>query len=218
MFKLKNSQGPVRFLFQQALHHHYHRQYHLLMAHMVGFDPSSHFSKAFSQYSSLSSDRCGSSACYLSFPFLRKQLYANVFRINRRTGFSLQGCFDTNGNGNELFLKPKARGFASFPRPPLLADLDDVTDRDDAINRSLNGSPTNPLSFQDHRMSEKLVVAVDVDEGIYAYASLYLTSYILGYAFHLIFVNSLFRFVTTFQFHYLPLTCAVLYSVYIQLN
>ncbi|XP_054806378.1 uncharacterized protein LOC129309058 isoform X2 [Prosopis cineraria] len=168
LFKLKNSQGSVRSLFQQALHHHHHHHHYLLMALMVGYDPSSNFTKAFSEYSSLSFGRGSSLGCNLSFPFLRKQLYANVFQVNRCIGFTLQGCFDTNNNNNKLFIKPKARGFAAFPRPPSLADIEDVTVRDNnrnaTINTSLNRSPTKPLNFQDCHLSKKLVVAVDVDE------------------------------------------------------
>lgn len=180
LFKLKSSQCSLHFLFQQALHHHNHRQHHLLMASMICYHPSSHFSKAksFSQWSSLSSDHC----C-LSFSFLQKQPYANVFLVNRTMGFTLQGCFDINGNSNNVFLKPKARAFASFPRPPLLADLEDITapdyDCDATMNRSPNGNPTKPRSFQDCHLSKKLVVAVDVDEGSYAYAILILP-HILG--------------------------------------
>jgi hypothetical protein len=35
-------------------------------------------------------------------------------------------------------------------------------------NGGVNGSPAMPRCFRDQRMSEKLVVAVDVDEGMYA--------------------------------------------------
>ena len=37
------------------------------------------------------------------------------------------------------------------------------------LNTSLNRSPTNPLHFRDIPSSQKLNVAVDVDEGINAY-------------------------------------------------
>ncbi|KAF7837604.1 uncharacterized protein G2W53_006086 [Senna tora] len=161
LFKLKNSQGLVRFSFQKALHRHNHCQHHPIMA-------SSYLSKAFSQCSSLPSDSCGSSGCHLSFPFLRKQLHPNFFRVSRSIGITLQGCSDNNGNSNKVFLKPKAHGFASFPRPPLLADLENVSfwdnNRDATVNQSLNGSPTKPLKLQDHHLSQKLTVAVDVDE------------------------------------------------------
>ncbi|XP_028759985.1 uncharacterized protein LOC114718732 isoform X2 [Neltuma alba] len=167
LFKLKNSQGSARFAFQQALHlHHHHHHHYLLMAYMVGYDPSSNLT--LSKYSSLSSGRGGSSGCNPSFPFLRKQLHVNAFPVKRCIGFTLQGCFDTSSNNNKLFVNPTARGFAAFPRPPLLADTEDATVQDNnrnaIINTSLNGSPTKPLNFRDCHLSRKIVVAVDVDE------------------------------------------------------
>ncbi|KAK4266038.1 hypothetical protein QN277_027013 [Acacia crassicarpa] len=165
LFKLKNSQGSVRFLFQQALHHHHHHHRHhycLVMAYMVGYDPSSNFT--LSKYSSLSSGRGGSSGCNPSFTFLRKQFYVNDFPVNRCIRITLQGCFDNN----KPFLQPKARGFASFPCPPSLADIKDVTVPDNTRNAtlttSLNRSPIKPLNFRDRPLSQKPVVAVDVDE------------------------------------------------------
>ncbi|BAT76936.1 hypothetical protein LR48_Vigan01g288100 [Vigna angularis] len=174
MFRLKNCEGPVRFLYQQARHHPHHNN---LMAYLVGFDPCSHLSRAFSQYPSLSSSDRG---CYLSFPLLHKLVYANVFGVRRSIGFGRRGCgFDTSGscsgNGDRIFVKAKARsrGFASNRRQPMLADLEKrnsvKSDESDATlvkidDRSINGSPAKPPCFNDHRLSQKLVVAVDVDE------------------------------------------------------
>jgi len=150
------------------------------MAYLVGFDPCSHLSRAFSQYPSLpSSDR----GCYLSFPLLHKLVYANVFGVRRSIGFGRRGCsFDTScscsGNGDSFFVRAKARsrGFASNRRQPMLADLEQRnsvrSDESDATlvktdSGSINGSPAKPPCFNDHRLPKKLVVAVDVDEGMY---------------------------------------------------
>ncbi|KAI4335141.1 hypothetical protein L6164_013814 [Bauhinia variegata] len=141
------------------------------MASLVGCDPCSCNSKAFSQYPSLSSERSGSGCC-LPFPFLRKLVYDNVSRVDKTTGFTLRSCFNINGHGNNLNFKTKGRAFGSLPRPPLLADLEDTTAKDDGRdavlfkidNRSLNRSPAKPLSIPNHNLSQKIVVAVDVDE------------------------------------------------------
>ncbi|XP_061361275.1 uncharacterized protein LOC133305162 [Gastrolobium bilobum] len=125
------------------------------MAHLLGYDPSSHFSRAFSQYPSLSSSS----------------------EVNRSIRFSLKGCFDTSASGNAKkdFLKEKTKpnGFACLPRSPLLADLEKgISVRDDGHyptlinvdNRSPGGSPSKPFCFPDDQFPQKLVVAVDVDE------------------------------------------------------
>lgn len=170
MFKLKDRQGFVRFLLQQALHRHRHNN--LIMAYSMAVDPSSLFHKAFIEHPSLSSDSSSS-------PFLRKLVYSNVFGVNRSRGFTVKNCFDASGygNSNNVFIKQNARDFTSLPRPPLLADLDDISIRRDAAfvsadNRPLTASPTKPLRFQDHHLSQKLVVAVDVDEGMYDFVCL----------------------------------------------
>ena len=71
--------------------------------------------------------------------------------------------------------KIKPFGFASLPRPPLLINLEkSISVRDDGRdatlievqNRSRRGSPTTPFNFPDNHVSQKLVVAVDVDEGM----------------------------------------------------
>ncbi|XP_061361570.1 uncharacterized protein LOC133305378 [Gastrolobium bilobum] len=158
MYKLKNSEGSLRFLFKQALRHPHH------MAYSVGYDPCSHLSKPF-------------------FHYRHHRVYANVFGVSTRTrsnGFSRKGCsFDTigscSGNSNGMFVRAEARPrcFASQHRQQMLADLEKGNsvrddDRDATVikvdNGSVNGSPINPLCFRDHHLSQKLVVAVDVDE------------------------------------------------------
>lgn len=174
MFRLRNSEGLVRSLYQQTLYHPNHNN---LMAYLACYDPSSQLSKAFSHYPSIisPSDR----GSYLSFPFLQNLVYANVFGISRSTGLGPKGCsFDTSGGRFIVRANERPRGFASHRRNPMLADLEQGNsvrggDECDATltkvdNGSLNGSPIKPLSFRDHRFSEKLVVAVDVDEGMYA--------------------------------------------------
>ena len=186
MFRLKNSEFPVRFLFQQALHHHHHHHHNhrnLIMAYLAGYDPCSHLSKAFSHHPSLpssSSDRCS----YLSFPFLHNLVYANVFGVGRSFRFSLKGCsFDSSGScsdrNDKIVVKAKAkpRGFASSPRQHLLVDFEQGNSvRGDGLDAALinvdsgsvNGSPTKLFPFRNHRLSQKIVVAVDVDEGMCA--------------------------------------------------
>lgn len=148
------------------------------MAYLVGYDPCSHLSKAFSQYPSLASSDRGS---YLSFRFLHNLVYADVFGVSRSIAFGPRSCsFDTSGscsstNSDRIFVRAKARsrGFASNCRQPMLADLEQRnfvrSDESDATlvkvdNGSINGCPAKPPCFNDHRLSQKLVVAVDVDE------------------------------------------------------
>ncbi|KAK7265502.1 hypothetical protein RJT34_33122 [Clitoria ternatea] len=176
MFKLKNCEGPLRFLYQQTRHHPKHNN---LMAYLVGgYDPCcSHLSKAFSHLPCVSSsDR----ASYLK-PFLHNFVYANVFGVSTSIGFGPIGCsFDTSGsscgtNSDKMFVRAKARphGFTYHRRQPMLADLEQGNsvrsdDHDDTMvkvdNGSINGSPAKPPFLSDHRLSKKLVVAVDVDE------------------------------------------------------
>lgn len=164
MFKLKDRQGTARFLFQQALYRRGHQR--LFMAYLIGSDPSSCFNMA----SSLSSDLNSS-------PIFRKLVCANVLPVNRSVGYSytLKACFDTNGYINNVSLQTKARSFTCLSSPSLLADLEDISVRSDGHdativnvdNISLTASPTKPLNFENHHLSQKLVVAVDVDEGMY---------------------------------------------------
>lgn len=126
----------------------------LHMAHLLGYDPCSHFSRAFSHYPSFSSSE-----------------------VNRNIRFTLKACCDASGgnNVNRVFVKEKKMpyGFASLPHPPLLGDLEKgISVRDDGCdatqidveNRSLGASPTKPFCFRDKQLPQKLVVAVDVDE------------------------------------------------------
>ncbi|KAK7363365.1 hypothetical protein VNO77_05505 [Canavalia gladiata] len=176
MFRLKNCEGPVRFLYQRTRHNPHHNNN--LMAYLVGYDPCSHLGKAFPQHPSFSSDR----GSYLSFPFLHNLVYANVFGVSRSIVFGPKGCsFESRGscsssNSDKILVraKPRPRGFASHRRQPMLADLEQgnsvMGDGYDATlvkvdNGSINnGSPAKPPCFRDHRLSQKLVVAVDVDE------------------------------------------------------
>ncbi|RDY07327.1 hypothetical protein CR513_08575, partial [Mucuna pruriens] len=175
MFRLKNCEGPLRFLYQKTRHNPH---YSNIMAYFVGYDPCPHLSKAFSQYPSLSASGRGS--C-LSFPFRHNLVYTNVFGVSRSISFGPRGCsFDTSGSysgsSDKIFVKAKAsrRGFALNRRQPMLADLEQRNfvrsdECDDATlhevdNGSINGSPAKPPCFSDYRMSQKLVVAVDVDE------------------------------------------------------
>ncbi|KAH1201052.1 hypothetical protein GmHk_17G047852 [Glycine max] len=176
MFRLRSCEGPVRYLYQQTRHHLHHNNN--IMAYLVGYDPCSHLSKAFSQYPSLASSDRGS---YLSFRFLHNLVYADVFGVSRSIAFGPRSCsFDTSGscsstNSDRIFVRAKARsrGFASNCRQPMLADLEQRnfvrSDESDATlvkvdNGSINGCPAKPPCFNDHRLSQKLVVAVDVDE------------------------------------------------------
>ncbi|TKY72937.1 phosphatase protein [Spatholobus suberectus] len=124
------------------------------MAHLLGYDPCSHFSRALSHHPSISSSE-----------------------VNRNIGFTLKACFDANGgdNANRVFVKEKKKpyGFACLPHPPLLGDLEKgISVRDDGCDathidvedKSLGGSPTKPFCFPDQQLPQKLVVAVDVDE------------------------------------------------------
>lgn len=140
------------------------------MTHLLSCDPSSHLGRAFSQYPSLSS--------------------SSSSEVNRSIGlFTLKCCSDNtgsiNGNGKRVFLKEKTKGFfACHQRPPFLADLEKgssvIDDGCDATlvnveHRSPGGSHNKPFCFPDHQFPQKLVVAVDVDEGMcllcmYAYA------------------------------------------------
>ncbi|KAF7836849.1 uncharacterized protein G2W53_011708 [Senna tora] len=146
----------MRFLLQQPLHRRHH---HLFMAFFMAYDPSSLFRRAFSEYPSLSSHLSSS-------PFLRKLVYANVFRVNESGGYTLKRCFDSSAysNSDNVFLKIRSRGFSSLPRPTLLPDFKDYATLVNIDNTPLTASPTKPVRFHDHHLSQKLIVAVDVDE------------------------------------------------------
>lgn len=158
MFRLKSSESLARFLYQKTLHNN-------SMAYSIGYyDPCSHLNKAFSQYPC---DR----GSYLSFPFISNLVYANVFGVSRKIGLGQKVCgFSTSGSSrssdcSKFFVRASLwpRGFASDLEQgngdATLVKVDDG---------GLNGSPATPLGFRDQRFSEKIVVAVDVDEGMYA--------------------------------------------------
>jgi len=115
------------------------------MARMLGYEPCSHSSRAFFNYSSISSPEA-----------------------NRRLGFTFRACSDANAgdNSKRVFVKEKKKlyGFACLPHPPLLGDFEKGVSVED---RSLGGSPSKPFCFPDQPLLQKLVVAVDVDEGLY---------------------------------------------------
>lgn len=148
MFKLKNSESLARFLYQKTLHNNF-------MASLVGYDPCSHLIKSFG--------------------------------FSRSIGFGPKGCsFDTSNNcsnSNKFFVKANAkpRGFVSHRLPDLEQGNSIGGGEGDATpikvdNGSLNGSPITPLSSRDHRFSDKLVVAVDVDEGMYVCSCICMSS------------------------------------------
>ncbi|MED6110950.1 hypothetical protein PIB30_047758 [Stylosanthes scabra] len=172
MFKSKKSEFPARFLFHQALYNN-KNNHKTPMAYLAGYDPCSQLSRTFSNFHSLPSSDRGS---YLSFPYLRNLVYANVFGVGRSNGFSLKGCsFDTSGgSGNrndKIVVKANARPrIVARPLQPFLADFEQGNSaRSDGLDTTLigasaNGSPTKLVSFRNHHLSQKVVVAVDVDE------------------------------------------------------
>jgi len=144
LFELKNLRGLVRLLFQQALPLFLHcYTLLLLMAHLL-YEPCSHLSRAFFHYPSISSSEA-----------------------NRRLRFTFRACSDANAgeNSDRVFVKEKKKlyGFACLPHPPLLGDFEKGISVED---RSLGGSPSKPFCFDDQHLLKKLVVAVDVDEGV----------------------------------------------------
>lgn len=115
------------------------------MARMLGYEPCSHSSRAFFNYPSISSPEA-----------------------NRRLGFTFRACSDANAgdNSKRVFVKEKNKlyGFACLPHPPLLGNFEEGISVED---RSLGGSSSKPFCFPDQPLLQKLVVAVDVDEGVY---------------------------------------------------
>jgi hypothetical protein len=142
MFRLKNSENLARFLYQKTLHNSNS------MAYSIGYvDPCSHLSK----------------------------VYANAFGVsrridNRRIEFGRKSCgfYTSCSNNSKFFVRANARprGFASDLEQGNSVGGDANLIKVD--NGGVNGSPAMPRCFRDQRMSEKLVVAVDVDEGMYA--------------------------------------------------
>jgi len=111
------------------------------MAYSIGYvDPCSHLSK----------------------------FYANVFDfgVNRKFGFGRKSCgfYTSASNSSRLFVRANARprGFASDLEQGNSVSGDATVVKVD--NGGLNGSSR---CFRDQGLSEKLVVAVDVDEGMY---------------------------------------------------
>lgn len=112
------------------------------MAYSIGYDPCSHLSKVYAN---------------------------NIFGVSRRIGFGRKGCgFYTSGSSNStrLFVRANARsrGFASDLEKGSSVGGDATLVKVD--DGGLNGSPATPRCFRDRRLSEKVVVAVDVDEGM----------------------------------------------------
>ncbi|XP_057414981.1 uncharacterized protein LOC130709867 [Lotus japonicus] len=171
MSRFKNSEALVvvaRFALHQP-------NLHIPMANLMGFDPCFRLNRAFSQYPALPAADRGT---YISSPFLRNLACANVFGGKRSVGLGPKGCsFVTSGGiGSKFAVRANAgpRGFATRRDEPMLAGLEQGNsvrdgDGDAAVVKvddgSLSGSPTEPASFGDQRLlSQKLVVAVDVDE------------------------------------------------------
>lgn len=136
MFRLKNSENLARFLYHKTLH------INNPMAYSIGYvDPCSHLSK----------------------------VYANVFDfgVNRRFEFGRKNCgfYTSASNSSRFFVRANARprGFASDLERGNSVSSDATAIKVDNDIGGLNGSSTTPRCFRD-RLSEKLVVAVDVDE------------------------------------------------------
>jgi len=114
------------------------------MAHLLGYEPCSHLNRALFHYPSIS-----------------------FSEADRRLRFTFRACSDANAgdNSNRVFVKEKKNlyGFACLPHPPLLGDFQKGISVED---RSLGGSPSKPFCFADQHLLQKLVVAVDVDEGV----------------------------------------------------
>lgn len=91
---------------------------------------------------------------YFTRAFCQYPCYSEVKRSVR---FNVKACFGScNNNGNDnvnekrVFLKEKKNGNST-----------------NVEHRSQGGSHNNPFCFPDYQFSQKLVVAVDVDEGLY---------------------------------------------------
>lgn len=107
------------------------------MAYSIGYDPCSHLSKV-----------CAN----------------NVFGVSRRIGFGRKGCGFYNSSRFFVRANARSRGFASDLEKGSSVGADATLVKVD--DGGLNGSPDMPRCFRDRRLSEKLVVAVDVDEGM----------------------------------------------------
>lgn len=113
------------------------------MANLLSYDPTSHLSRVFYKYPSFCSSE-----------------------VNRSIRLTRKGCFDANnGNGNRVLKKEKTKGVSvNVIHDGGYASLLSVE------HRSPGGSHNKPFCFPDHQFPQKLVVAVDVDEGMYYYA------------------------------------------------
>lgn len=114
------------------------------MAHLLNSDPSSHFTRTFCKY-----------------PFVSSS-YSEVNKVVR---FNLKSCFD-NGNGNvkRVFLKENTKGLEKG-----IPVIDGKCDATIVEHRSQGGSHNRSFCYPDQKFSHKLVVAVDVDEGLYLF-------------------------------------------------
>jgi len=139
MFRLKNSENLARFLYHKTLHNNNNP-----MAYSIGgyVDPCSHSSK----------------------------VYANVFDfgVNRRFEFGRKSCgfYTSASNSSRFFVRANARprGFASD-----LEKGNSVHGTVIKVDNDIVGLNGSSRCFRDQRLSEKLVVAVDVDEGMYVW-------------------------------------------------
>lgn len=149
-----------RGLFDQIL---YYAWFPLMAAHSFTRNlRSSHFhmqSHRLSQPPTLFEHCCG-------FP-----IYGKIVRGNRCTRFDLKACVqspkDNYSNGS---LGINAKGPTFVRRPQLLnnIEIDLVDGIDRRYSTTVQGEPQwgNPLTFHDLSSRDKLVVAVDVDEGM----------------------------------------------------
>lgn len=110
-----------------------------------------------------------------SAPFLARAVApkidtCNGFRIAGRGGggggvggLSIRGCFDSVSDSNSLFRKMQS----GVPNPRLALRNVEVGVEDEKDARLVNGRQWgSPLGFPNFASAEKVVVAVDVDEGI----------------------------------------------------
>lgn len=94
----------------------------------------------------------------------------NSFRINAGSEFNLRGCSEEFQRRSDRFQK----AHAIAPYSELLRESDSRVDEGKKVN-VVNGhggvERGGPLGFPGNSLAEKLVVAVDVDEGIYLHPS-----------------------------------------------
>lgn len=145
----------------------YYARFPLMAAHSLTRNlRSSHFQMQSHRPSqqSLFEQCCG-------FP-ISGELVLRSFRGSRCTRFGLRACAhspkDNYSNGS---LGINAKGPTLVRRPQLLnnVEIDLVDGIDRRYSTSVTGEPQwgNPLTFHDLSSRDKLVVAVDIDEGLY---------------------------------------------------